>query len=207
MLKLSSYLVIAALFATLSGCASVVKFLNSLEDTDPTGVFSSPGKVSTYAPIFPRTVYVPWSGGCTIDPEVDLKAFRDVPKPAMRHGKNAHEWQNYAKTQGFSAEWITSLDGLESPGPDGQNFTRFSTTVNGTGDFDLMLLADDCAWAYLDGQRVALQGMQKTYSDSYPVRLRGTHKLDIIVYDGGGIGGLMYSLDTRPKATGSAVTK
>ncbi|NQV73104.1 hypothetical protein HQ496_08275 [bacterium] len=192
-------IVLIGLFLTLSGCAGVAKFLSELEDSDPEGVFSSTGAVWAYAPIFPSTKYVPWTGGCSIDPDVDLKAFRDAPTKATRHGKKAHEWQEYAKTQGFTAEWITSQAELESPGPEGQNFSRFSTSVSGKGEYDLQLLADDCAWAYLDGQRVALQGTQKTYSDSYPVRLNGTHKLDVIVYDGGGIGGLMFSLDTRPR--------
>ncbi len=194
-----SVLLIAGLLFT--GCAGFADFIRNMEEVDPSGVFSSTGEVMTYNVLFPEIAFQPWTGGCSIDPGVDLQSNWGVPRDAVKHGKDAHDWQSLAELDGFSANWVTSEPMLETPGDLGQAYSRFTSELTGDGVFDLFVLADDCAWIYIDGEHIDSQGTEKSFTRSTIVGLDGTHTLDIVVYDGGGIGGLMFSLDTREAPT------
>ncbi len=64
----------------------------------------------------------------------------------------------------------------------------------------LNLLADNCSWIYIDGTLVGFQ--DATLSPrTYPVTLSGTHTLEFIIFDGGGLAGGMYRLETNTGTT------
>jgi|GEM_PF-3579108 len=87
----------------LPGCAGVADFIRNMEESDPPGVFSSTGEVVTYDYLYPDMAFQPWSGGCSIDPGVNLNANWGMPHQPTKHGKNAHDWQETAEISGFSA--------------------------------------------------------------------------------------------------------
>ena len=61
----------------------------------------------------------------------------------------------------------------------------------GNGQFLLNLLADN-----LDGSLVGFQAATSTPS-KYPVNLNGDHTLDFLIFDGGGLAGGMFQLETN----------
>jgi uncharacterized repeat protein (TIGR01451 family)/uncharacterized repeat protein (TIGR02543 family) len=125
-------------------------------------------------------------------PAVGLDANWLNPHSAYSFGTNAHPWQPAA---GFTAEWINAWGNLTSQGPGGQSWTKYSTEVSGTGNFVLNLLADNCSWVYLDGTLIGFQ--DETSALQFPVTLSGTHTLVFIIFDGGGLAGGMYRLETN----------
>lgn len=157
-------------------------------------VYTSGAQVDTWDPIFPSAADPGWASTmCVPVPAVGLGANWVNPHHATDFGSNAHPWQSGA---GFAANWINAWGDLASQGPEGQSWTRYSTQVSGTGDFVLNLLADNCSWIYLDD---TLVGFQNTTSQSrtYPVHLSGNHTLSFIIFDGGGLAGGMYRLETN----------
>lgn len=162
-----------------------------------TTVFTSDGQVDTWDPIFPASADPTWpSTTCVTVPAVGLNANWVNPHKAFDFGTNAHPWQG--ATAGFTADWINAWNNINSQGPAGQSWTKYSTQVSGTGDFVLNLLADNCSWIYLDGSLVGFQstsdvGLHKTY----PVHLNGTHTLSFLIFDGGGAAGGEYRLETN----------
>ena len=60
----------------------------------------------------------------------------------------------------------------------------------------LRLLADNCSWVYIDDQLVGFQNTVYT-ATPYPVTLNGTHTLQFIIFDGGGLAGGMFRLETN----------
>ncbi len=111
-----------------------------------------------------------------------------------------HPWQNEG-TAGFVAPWVNAWNSLASSGSGGpnggENWTRYTTTIDGSGDFVLQLLADNCSWVYLDDELVGVQFYSWTKDDlSYPVSLNGTHTLDFIIFDDNGAAGGMYRIET-----------
>jgi hypothetical protein len=166
-----------------------------------TQVFTSGDHVDTWDPIFPAQAYPNWTDKCTVQPEVGLDADWKNKHFAYQFGTNAHPWQPY---QTFSAQWINAWSDINSRGPDGHNWTKYSTVVTGNGDFVLNLLADNCSWIYLDGTLVGFQDDTQTNpAPSYPVSMNGTHTLEFIILDGGGAAGGMYRLETN---TGTVFT-
>lgn len=126
-------------------------------------------------------------------PAVGPGANWQNPHNAYSFGLNAHPWQPGA---GFTAEWINAWNDLDSQGPGGHSWTKYSTEVSGAGDFVLNLLADNCSWIYLDGTLVGFQDATLE-PRTYPVTLSGTHTLEFIIFDGGGLAGGMYRLETN----------
>lgn len=165
-------------------------------NAQPTQVFSSSAQVDTWDPIFPAAADPSWTSTvCTPLPSVGLNANWTNPHKAFHFGTGAHPWQG---SQSFVADWINAWSDLDSQGPGGHNWTKYSTEVNGSGDFVLNLLADNCSWIYLDGTLVGFQNTLQTHpAPSYPVAMNGTHTLEFIIFDGGGLAGGMYQLETN----------
>jgi len=157
-------------------------------------VFTSNNQVQTWDPILAASADPNWpTTVCTRIPAVGPAAAWQNPHSAFSFGLNAHPWQGGA---GFSAEWINAWSNLTSQGPDGHSWTRYSTQVTGTGAFVLNLLADNCSWVYIDGEIVGFQDAT-TQPRTYPVTLSGTHTLEFIIFDGGGLAGGMFRLETN----------
>lgn len=157
-------------------------------------VFTSGAHVQTFDPIFPAQAYGDWPvEACTPVPAVGRDAAWTNPHTATSFGTGAHPWQGGA---GFTAEWINAWGDLGSQGPSGHNWTKYSTQVSGNGDFVLNLLADNCSWVYIDGALVGFQD-STLQPRTYPVSLSGTHTLEFIIFDGGGLAGGMYRLETN----------
>jgi hypothetical protein len=153
-------------------------------------VFTSGSDVKTWDPIIPAAAYVNWGTTvCTSTPLVGRNANWQNPHNAYVLG--GHPWAfNY-----FFAPWINARNTLASIGPDGHNWTMYSTQVTGNGTFVIRLLADNCSWIYLDGTLVGVQGTNLA-ANSYGLTLNGTHTLEFIIFDGGGLAGGKFILET-----------
>lgn len=159
-----------------------------------TNVYTSDSTVTAWDPIFPSAAIVDWpTQACKVNPDVDLTANWQNPHGAYSFGTNAHPWQG---ASGLSASWINAWSNLYSQGPSGHSWTRYTKEVSGNGEFLLNLLADNCSWIYVDGTLVGFQGLTSTPS-KYPVNLNGTHTLDFLIFDGGGLAGGMFQLETN----------
>lgn len=118
-------------------------------------VFTSGSDVDTWDPILPASAYQNWPATvCTPTPAVGLGAAWTNPHKASSFGTAAHPCQPGA---GFTANWINAWADMNSQGPSGHSWTKYSTTVSGSGAFVLNLLADNCSWIYLDGTLVGFQ--------------------------------------------------
>jgi len=178
--------------------AGVLEAAPGAEASTQQQVFTSTNAVQTWDPIeatfedkqWPTTV-------CTRIPAIGPNAGWVNPHAAFSFGLNSHPWQPGA---GFSAEWINARNSTQSVGPGGHNWTKYSTPVSGTGEFVLNLLADNCSWIYIDGE---LKGFQdaSTLPRTYPVTLSGDHILEFIIFDGGGLAGGMFRLETNTNTT------
>lgn len=176
-------------------------FASGVSSAQTVQTFTSDSNVDTWDPLFPATPYANWTQGCTTTPAIGLDANWINPHKAFEFGTSAHGWQS---SQTFSASWINAWNHINSIGPGGQSWTKYSTEVTGTGNFVLNLLADNCSWIYLDGTLVGYQDyFQNNPAPSYPVVMNGTHTLEFIIYDGGGLAGGMYRLETN---TGTVFT-
>jgi hypothetical protein len=186
-----------------SGVVSLALLLVSGALAAQTVTYTSGNHVDTWAPILPAAADPNWpTTVCTVEPAVGIDANWQNPHKATQFGTSAHPWQNQAGD--FSAQWINSWSNLNSQGPAGQNWTKYSTEVAGTGEFVLNLLADNCSWIYIDGNLVGFQGTGDTHTPvnrRYPVSLSGTHTLEFIIFDGGGLAGGMYRLETNTGTT------
>jgi len=163
-----------------------------------TVVYTSGNHVNTWDPIYPDTVDGNWpSTVCTATPAIGPDSDWQNPHSAFQFGTSAHPWQNQF-TGMWSAEWINAWSHIGSIGPGGHTWTRYATQVEGEGDFILDLLADNCSWIYLDGTLVGFQGTANTHPPlTFPVALNGEHTLEFIIFDGGGLAGGMYRLETN----------
>ncbi|MFC0116485.1 thrombospondin type 3 repeat-containing protein [Pseudoalteromonas xiamenensis] len=156
-------------------------------------VYTSDSSVTAWDPIYPTSAYSNWAAPCVVNPEITLADNWVNPHSAYSFGTAAHPWQNQNNNY---ASWINAWNNLSSQGPQGQSWTRYTQEVSGTGEFVLDLLADNCSWVYIDGKLVGFQGVT-SYSQQYPVSLSGTHTLDFLIYDGGGLAGGMFKLETN----------
>lgn len=188
----------------------------------PVTVFTSGSGVTTWNAI-PATG--PFSGYhddgisrlCVANPAVGLDANWTNPHSAFAVGPAVFE--NWS---GFNAQWINAWPSINAadiaPGGQhnptfgsgygtssntslpGKNWTRYQTQVSGNGDFVLFLHADNCSWIYLsdeNGNNPQMVGVQlNNNSGTYGVTLSGVHKLDFIIYDGGGQAGGKFRLET-----------
>jgi hypothetical protein len=182
--------------------------MQAVSSTADPVVYTSGSHVQTWDPIIPDAAYANWETTvCTPTPLVGPDANWVNQHNAYSFGYSAHPWQPDAA---LSAEWINSWSNINSQGPGGHSWTKYSTEVSGNGDFVLDLLADNCSWIYLDGTLVGFQGDGST-PKTYPVSLDGTHRLDFIIFDGGGAAGGMFRLETNtdtvfPDTDGDALT-
>lgn len=159
-----------------------------------TNVYTSDSSVTAWDPIFPSAAIVDWpTQACSVNPAVNLSANWQNPHASFSFGTNAHPWQ---PGSGLSASWINAWSDLNSRGPQGHSWTRYTTEVTGNGQFLLNLLADNCSWIYVDGTLVGFQAATSVPS-KYPVNLDGTHTLDFLIFDGGGLAGGMFQLETN----------
>ncbi len=155
-------------------------------------VFTSGAHVQTWDPIFPSAVDPTWpTTTCTATPAVGPNAAWQNPHNAFSFGTSAHPWQG-----AFTAEWINAWSDLGSQGAGGHSWTKYSTQVSGNGAFVLNLLADNCSWVYLDGTLVGFQDDTRQ-TLTYPVTLTGSHTLEFVIFDGGGLAGGMFRLETN----------
>ncbi|MDO9319111.1 MAG: hypothetical protein Q7V56_13020 [Gammaproteobacteria bacterium] len=186
--------IINKLFLALFSAAAI--FASGLSTAQTVLTYTSDNSVDTWDPIFPASAYTSWEAtACTTVPLVGLNANWVNPHKASQFSTSAHPWQG---SQTFSAPWINAWTNINSQGPSGHSWTKYSTEVTGTGSFVLNLLADNCSWIYLDGTLVGYQGpSQINPAPSYPVAMNGTHKLEFVIFDGGGLAGGMYRLETN----------
>ena len=93
-------------------------------------VFTSGSNVDTWDPISPASAYPDWpTSACRPTPLVGLGAAWTNPHKASSFGTGAHPWQDGA---GFTANWINAWGNLNSQGPAGHSWTKYSTGVTGT---------------------------------------------------------------------------
>lgn len=175
-----------------------------------TTVFGSGiSQVTTWDPIFPAQAFPDWTVHCGPEPLVGPNADWKNSHPAEVFAKNSHPWEYEAWVPAafkFDAHWINAWrrpfphHPLESLGPGGHSWTKYSTTVTGEGSFVLQFLADNCSWIYLDGVLIGHQD-DKWYQNGtgrFTINLTGAgpHDLVFIILDGGGLAGGKFRLET-----------
>ncbi|MBX9928134.1 MAG: DUF642 domain-containing protein [Gemmatimonadaceae bacterium] len=147
--------------------------------------------VTAYDPIIPTSADPTWpTTSCTATPQVGLNANWQNPHAAF--SGFGHPWLYDYFT---GADWINAWDNINSRGPGGQSWTKYSTSVQGNGTFQIQLLADNCSWVYLDGTLVGVQNTNLA-ANTYGLTLNGTHELAFIIFDGGGAAGGKFKLST-----------
>jgi Bacterial TSP3 repeat/Thrombospondin type 3 repeat len=170
-------------------------------------IFTSGTTVTAWDPIIPATMPGSWpTSVCTTVPEFgpNHTSWND----ASKHNSFvvSHPWQNNLLS---GVPWINSwstnaaadapANGSPFPFPH-HNWTKYETSVSGTGSFVLQLLADNCSWVYLDNQLVGFQTIGAENGNllgiSYPVTLSGAHTLTFVIFDGGGAAGGQFRLET-----------
>ena len=174
--------------------------------THSTTLYTSGSHVQAWGPIYQAYGSGTWDvEACTTDPDITLNDTRwGAAHGTTSFGTSAHPWQSPTR---FQANWINAWGNLDSNGdtswpglslsPNGHNWTKYETQVSGNGAFILQLLADNCSWVYLDGTLVGFQPAHWTDSNlTYGVSLNGDHTLTFIIFDGGGLAGGMYRMET-----------
>ncbi|MAO66447.1 MAG: hypothetical protein CL666_15760 [Balneola sp.] len=171
-------------------------------------VYVSDSSVQTWDPIYPSTADPNWSSNvCYQSNDFGLTANWVNQHNAFEVTKDdgsPHDWDNST----FDAAWINSYNDMDSQGPGGHNWSKYETEVTGNGDFVVQLLADNCSWVYLadgNGNNPQLVGYQPAVSTpgEYSVTLDGTHKLTFVIFDGGGLAGGKFRLETTESFGGT----
>jgi len=161
---------------------------------------SGTAAVTTWDPIFPNSAYSPWQSQCSAAPSVGPNAGWVNPHAAFSFPPDSHPWENIPPFN-FAANWINAWSDLNSRGPAGQSWTKYTTEVTGEGDFVVQFLADNCSWIYLDDQLIGVQDDNWSVNGTgrYPATLTGAgpHTLSFIIWDGGGAAGGKFRLETR----------
>lgn len=162
-------------------------------------VFKSGSHVTAWDPILPATEDRNWVANlCVTEPQVGLNDSRWTnPHNAFEVG--THPWES--GSWGWDAKWINAWNNMNSSGsggPGGHSWTKYETTVSGNGDFVVQFLADNCSWIYLDGELIGYQdaNWNNNTSGRYGLRLDGEHTLSYIIFDGGGLAGGKFRLET-----------
>jgi hypothetical protein len=171
--------------------------------------------VTGYDPIFPAGPVVPDSAESKPVPTVGYSDPRWVnPHPATVFAKNSHPWEYQSWVPAafkFDANWINAWSNLDSSGHGvfspswgtypNQSWTKYTTTVVGTGDYVLQFLADNASWIYIDGALVGFQDYNWSTNGTgrYTINLSGasTHELSFVIWDGGGLAGGKFRLETK----------
>ncbi|XWN37704.1 MAG: PKD domain-containing protein [Balneola sp.] len=187
-------------------------------------VYISNSMVQTYDPIFPAFADRGWTSTvCYQGNTFGIDANWSNPHTAFevtQDNGQPHPWEDNA---GYSwdAKWINSANTMNSTttsdingntGPGGHNWSKYEIPVSGNGEFVVQLLADNCSWIYLgdqNGQNPQLIGYQGTGDENdsakgkYGVTLDGDHLLTFVIFDGGGLGGGKFRLETTESFGGT----
>ncbi|HUR57858.1 MAG TPA: HYR domain-containing protein [Opitutaceae bacterium] len=167
----------------------------------PTVFASGISGVTTWDPIFPASANPNWQAyGTPLQTAGPLPNDPNWvnPHPAFVFPPGSHPWE-FIAPMNFAASWINAWSDLDSRGPSGQNWTKYSTTVTGQGSFVLQFLADNLSWIYVDGVLIGNQDdFWQTGSGRYSINLTGAgpHELVFIIFDGGGKAGGKFRLET-----------
>ncbi len=178
--------------------------------------------VTGWDPIFPAGPVNPDSAESTPVPSVGYNDPRWTnPHAATVFPKNSHPWEYQSWVPSafkFDANWINAWSNLNSnghgktsssPGWAGypnygvpyQSWTKYSTTVVGSGTYVLQFLADNASWIYVDGTLVGYQDYwwANNGTGRYTIQLTGsaTHDLGFVIWDGGGLAGGKFRLETK----------
>lgn len=177
----------------------------AIKNAEPVGPVSntyvSSSSIQTWDAIFPAIEDRSWSSSvCYQDNTFGLTANWVNPHNAFevtQDNGQPHPWDNAT----FDASWINSYNSMNSQGPGGHNWSKYETQVAGDGDFVIQLLADNCSWVYLsdeNGNNPQLIGYQGATSSpgEYGVSLDGNHTLTFVIFDGGGLAGGKFRLET-----------
>lgn len=171
-------------------------------------VYISDSSVQTWDPIFPSFADPNWSSTvCYQGNDFGISANWTNPHNAFevtQDNGQPHPWDNST----FDAAWINSYNDMDSEGPGGHNWSKYEKDVVGNGDFVIQLLADNCSWVYLadeNGNNPQLVGYQPAVSTpgEYGVTLDGAHKLTFVIFDGGGLAGGKFRLETTESYGGT----
>lgn len=202
------------------GTGTVFEQISIGSSNSQTNVYISDNSVDTYDPIFPATADKNWTSSvCYQGNSFGINANWTNPHKAFQVTKDPspngapHPWESNT----FEAYWINAVNDMDSPdtkdingnaGPEGHNWTRYETQVAGNGEFVVQLIADNCSWIYLadeNGNSPQLIGYQGAVSTpgEYGVTLNGNHTLTFIIYDGGGLAGGKFRLETTESFGGT----
>lgn len=188
----------------------------------PTVVYASGiSPVIAYDPIFPAAPVHPDSLESKPIPTVGYDDPRWVnPRPATAFPVGSHPWEFIAPYD-FAAQWINAWSNMDSAGhglPGNSNWgrwdwntwsynysiyqswTKYSTTITGSGSFVLQFLADNASWIYINGELIGYQDYNwgTNGTGRYTINLTGDgpHELSFIIWDGGGLAGGKFRLET-----------
>lgn len=166
----------------------------------PVTVFASGiSPVTAWDPIYPASAYPDWTTESKPVPTVGYDANWTNPHPVSVFPKGSHPWE-YIPPYNFDANWINAWSSLQSKGPSGQSWTKYTTSVTGEGQFVLQFLADNASWIYIDGTLIGYQDWNWPANGTgrYTINLSGAgpHELCFIIWDGGGAAGGKFRLET-----------
>jgi len=191
------------------GNVTISEVRANVESTEPVNnVYVSSSSIQTYDPIFPASEDRGWTSTvCYQSNNFGLTANWVNPHNAFevtQDNGQPHPWDNAT----FDAAWINSYNSMNSDGPGGHNWSKYETEVSGNGEFVIQLLADNCSWVYLaneNGDNPRLVGYQAATSSpgEYGVTLDGTHQLTFVIFDGGGLAGGKFRLETTEEFGGT----
>jgi len=191
------------------GNVTISEVRANVESTEPVNnVYVSSSSIQTYDPIFPASDDRGWTSTvCYQSNNFGLTANWVNPHNAFevtQDNGQPHPWDNAT----FDAAWINSYNSMNSDGPGGHNWSKYETEVSGNGEFVIQLLADNCSWVYLaneNGDNPRLVGYQAATSSpgEYGVTLDGTHQLTFVIFDGGGLAGGKFRLETTEEFGGT----
>jgi hypothetical protein len=162
--------------------------------------------VIAYDPIFPAAFVNPDSAESKPTPSVGYDDPRWTnPHTASVFALNSHPWEHQSWVPAafkFDANWINAWSNLSSSGAGGpgQSWTKYTTTITGSGAFVLQFLADNASWIYIDGELVGFQDYHwpSNGSGRFTINLNGTgpHELAFVIWDGGGLAGGKFRIET-----------
>ena len=202
-------------------------------DFIPPAVYASGiSPVIAWDPIFPSGPVNPDSAESKPIPTVGYDDPRWTnPHSATAFPQNSHPWEYESwvpSTFKFDANWINAWGNLNSDGHGKpvywttwqyywwwgwyqtstqayQSWTKYSTTVYGSGTYVLQFFADNASWIYINGELVGFQDYNWVSNGSgrYTIQLNGNgpHELSFIIWDGGGAAGGKFRLETAQSYT------
>ncbi|HAW78396.1 MAG TPA: hypothetical protein DCX27_00895 [Balneola sp.] len=191
-----------------AGTGTVLGHIAYKTGAPTSNVYVSSSSIQTYDPIFPASEDRSWTSSvCYQSNNFGLTANWVNPHNAFevtQDNGQPHPWDNAT----FDAAWINSYNSMNSDGPGGHNWSKYETEVSGNGEFVIQLLADNCSWVYLadeNGDNPRLVGYQGATSSpgEYGVTLDGTHQLSFVIFDGGGLAGGKFRLETTEEFGGT----